>query len=335
MCMNGVEDKHLASSFTAEEKPIGLLYMAYGSPRSLEEVEAYYSLIRRGHRPSEEELAVLKARYETIGGSPLMALCEEQGKDLAGVLREAGLKVKLYFGYRFVEPSIATTMERMAKEGITQVIALACTPFSTPATLGPYKNSLAHEAKRYGIEYVLVPGWYEEPLWIDYWVKAIKELELKLETDTGREGTSKTRKRHYLFSAHSLPLSILTEGDAYVTQVEALTKAVAYESGLSQESFSLVWQSAGPRGQWLGPDISEAIKALALQEVKELMVIPVGFVTDHLEVLYDNDVECAALCKDLAMGYCRPPMPNVAPSAIEAMKEAVMNTIKLDQGGIL
>lgn len=299
------------------KKKIGLLVMAYGTPRSLDEVEAYYTHIRRGRKPSPEALADLIRRYEAIGGiSPLAKITEAQAKGLEDELnkRYSEYEFKAYLGLKHITPFIEDAVAEMKQEGIDEAISLVLAPHYSTFSVKSY-NERAHEtAAEQGMTIHSVDSWYDEPKFIDYWAKQLKELFATIENK---------EKTVVIFSAHSLPERILQLGDPYVDQLKETAELIAKAAKI--EHYTIGWQSEGNTPEpWLGPDVQDLTRTLHEEESYEAFVYcPVGFVADHLEVLYDNDYECKVVTDELKAGYYRPEMPNAKAEFIDCLATVV------------
>ncbi|GGE11838.1 ferrochelatase [Marinithermofilum abyssi] len=301
-------------------KTVGLLVMAYGTPRKPEDIEPYYTHIRRGHRPPEDQLQDLKDRYEAIGGiSPLAKITEEQAQKLEERLNEMhqDLRFKSYLGLKHIDPFIEDAVQQMHQDGIEDAVSLVLAPHYSTFSVKSY-NGRAHQAaeKLGGPRIHSVDSWYTEPKFIDYWAKQLQQ--------TFRQIPKGERDRAVvIFSAHSLPEKILKAGDPYPQQLEETAKLVAKAADIPH--YTIGWQSAGNTPEpWLGPDVQDLTRDLYREKgYTSFIYCPLGFVADHLEVLYDNDVECKMVTDELGVRYYRPEMPNAKPEFIQCLAEVV------------
>lgn len=299
------------------KKKIGLLVMAYGTPRSLDEVEAYYTHIRRGRKPSPEALADLIRRYEAIGGiSPLAKITEAQAQGLADELnkRYEQYEFKAYLGLKHITPFIEDAVAQMKQDGVDEAISIVLAPHYSTFSVKSY-NERAHEtAAEQGVTLYSVDSWYDEPKFIDYWAMQLKKTFAFIEN---KERTV------VIFSAHSLPERILQLGDPYVDQLKETADLIAKAAGIS--NYTIGWQSEGNTPEpWLGPDVQDLTRTLYEEKGYEAFVYcPVGFVADHLEVLYDNDFECKVVTDELKVKYYRPEMPNAKAEFIDCLATVV------------
>ncbi|NEU31530.1 ferrochelatase [bacterium LRH843] len=300
------------------KRKIGLLVMAYGTPRSKEEIEPYYTHIRRGRKPSEEALDDLTARYEAIGGiSPLAHITDDQAFGLERYLNEKQdeIEFKSYVGLKHIDPFIEDAVAQMKADGIEEAVSLVLAPHFSTFSVKSYNERAKEESKKIGGPVIhSVESWYKEPLFIKYWADQVKQT---IATITDMEKTC------VVFSAHSLPEKILAMGDPYPGQLQETADLIAAEAGIS--TYTIGWQSEGNTPDpWLGPDVQDLTRDLyEKHSYTSLIYCPVGFVADHLEVLYDNDYECKVVTDELGINYYRPEMPNAKPEFIQALAAVV------------
>ncbi|MGE7601969.1 ferrochelatase [Peribacillus sp. NPDC097675] len=307
------------------KKKMGLLVMAYGTPYTEEDIERYYTHIRHGRRPSEELIDDLKGRYKAIGGlSPLAKITAGQAEALEKQLNsiQDEIEFKAYLGLKHIEPFVEDAVQQMHEDGITEAISIVLAPHFSTFSVKSYNGRAQDEAAKFGMKIQSVESWYDEPKFIQYWVDQLKDVIGKM--------TLEERDNFALVvSAHSLPEKILQLGDPYPKQLEETAKLIAEGAGVS--NYAVGWQSAGQTPEpWLGPDVQDLTRDLYHEKAfKAFIYIPVGFVAEHLEVLYDNDYECKVVTEEIGAGYYRPDMPNVKPAFIDALATIVLN--KLDE----
>jgi ferrochelatase len=309
------------------KKQMGLLVMAYGTPRSTEEIEPYYTHIRRGRKPTPELLQELTERYEKIGGlSPLARITEEQANQLEATLNhmQDEVEFKAYLGFKHITPFIEDAVQQMHAAGIEEAISLVLAPHDSTFSAQSYNRRAQEESeKRGGPTIYSINSWYKEPSFITYWAQQLQNTLAQI-SETEREKTV------VIFSAHSLPKKILEMNDPYPEQIAENARMIAEQAGIAH--YTTAWQSAGRTPEpWLGPDVLEQIHLLHKEGVTSMVFCPIGFVADHLEVLYDNDYECKHLAEELGVHYYRPPMPNTHKLFIEALASAVIK--KLNREG--
>lgn len=307
------------------KKQMGLLVMAYGTPYKEEDIERYYTHIRHGRRPTDEALEDLKNRYEAIGGiSPLAETTNNQAKALEKHLNEMQdeIEFKLYIGLKHIEPFIEDAVKEMHDDGIEEAVSIVLAPHFSTFSIKSYNGRAKEEAEKLGgLKITSVESWYREPKFIQYWVEKVKETF---------EGMPEEEKQNaaLIVSAHSLPEKILQLGDPYPKQLQETADLIAEGAGV--KNVYLGWQSAGNTPEpWLGPDVQDLTRELfEKHQYKAFVYTPVGFVAEHLEVLYDNDYECKVITDELGVSYYRPPMPNTDPLFIDAMATTIMKLLK-------
>ncbi|MGA9289852.1 MAG: ferrochelatase [Anaerobacillus sp.] len=303
------------------KRTIGLLVMAYGTPRSENEIEPYYTHIRRGERPTEEMLQDLIERYEAIGGiSPLSDITKEQAQRLEDRMNEQfgeDVEFKSYLGLKHIAPFVEDAVRDMQKDGITEAISIVLAPHYSTLSVKTYNERARAEAGKKGYpDIYAIDQWYKEPKFIQYWVNQLQACLNQIDE-------AEKKKTVVIFSAHSLPEKILQEGDPYPSQLEETARHIAELAGI--EHYAIGWQSEGNTPDpWIGPDIQDLTRDLFEQEgYTGFIYCPVGFVADHLEVLYDNDYECQQMTDELGAKYHRPDMPNATDEFIEILATVV------------
>ncbi len=296
-----------------------VLLMAYGTPRHPEEIEAYYTDIRRGRPPTPEALADLVARYDAIGGiSPLAQLTEAQRDALQAALDErAPDTYRVDLGLKHADPKIEEATEALLADGVERIVGLVLAPHYSSYSIGQYLGRARAVAEPAGVPVGGVDSWATEPAFIDF-ISA--DLERRLEAvPTGSP---------VLFTAHSLPQRIIDGGDPYPDELRATAVAVAERLGLEEgRDWSIAWQSAGRTPEpWIGPDILEVIDSLAEEgSVPGVVVSAVGFVADHLEVLYDLDIEAADRAAGHGLAFARTACVNDDATVMGALADRVIS----------
>lgn len=303
------------------EKKSAILLMAYGSPDRNEDVEAYYTHIRGGRKPTQEELENLRSRYRRIGGhSPLLKVTNSTARKLEERLSEkGGLSVRVYAGMKHWHPYIAETFEEITKDGVEELTAIALAPHYSRMSIGSYQDAVRKTNDEHGgkVGVRFVDNWHLDSVFIEKWKGRI-ERALEKFPDTGRS------KIFFLFSAHSLPERILSWKDPYREQLLETEENLARELRLSKEQYGFAFQSAGHTSEpWLGPDILEKLKELDAGNWKSVLVVPIGFVSDHLEILFDIDVEAQDLAKGLGMHLERTDSFNDSDDFIDVLESVI------------
>jgi ferrochelatase len=275
-----------------------VVLMAYGSPERLDDVPAYYAHIRGGRPISPEHLEDLVARYRALGveqHNPLNALTEQ-----TRVALERQLGIPVFTGMKHWDPRIAEAADRAVASGADTVVGLVLAPHYSKLSIAGYRSQL-EDALAGRAELRFIESWHDFPPFVDFLADLVR-------------GTT----RHVVFTAHSLPARILAEGDPYQDQLYATARLVAEEAGIEDWSFS--FQSESPTGEpWLGPDILDHLEDLHARDVRSVLVCPVGFVSDHLEIRWDIDVEAKERAEQLEMDLERIEMPNANPVFISSL----------------
>lgn len=277
--------------------------MAYGSPATEADIGPYYTHIRGGRPPSPESLDELTGRYRAIGGSPLTEITRAQARALSE--RTA---IPAFAGMKHASPFIAGAVAEAKRAGIERLVGLPLAPHYARMSLGGYRKSLEQVWDR---ELIFVSGFHDHPAFID----AVGVLV--------REALAESRPERLFFTAHSLPARILAEGDPYRDQLLESCRLVA--QGLDLPEWEFAFQSASHTGEpWLGPDLLEAVERSGARDV---LVCPIGFVADHLEILYDLDIEAQAFARDRGIRIRRTPSFNVRPDFINALAQVVTDAL--------
>ncbi len=285
------------------ERSTGVLCMAYGSPATEADIAAYYTHIRGGRAPSPESIEELTQRYRAIGGSPLTEITRAQADALSA---RTGLPV--FVGMKHAAPFIADGAAEARRAGIEMLVGLPLAPHYAGMSLGSYEQSLR---RAWQGEMLFVPGFHDHPSFIS----AVQNLLM----DALKQG----QPDHLFFTAHSLPSRILVEGDPYRDQLLRSCRLVA--SGLDLPAWDFAFQSASRTGEpWLGPDLLEAVERSGARDV---MVCPIGFVADHLEILYDLDVEAQEFARSRGIRIWRTASFNARPDFIAALAAVVTDAL--------
>ncbi len=302
---------------------IGLLVMAYGTPAHMSELAAYYTHIRQGKPPSDEQLEALRKRYQAIGGSsPLARITHEQAQRLAQHLNDrfADRHFKPYPGFKHVRPFVEDAVQAMHADGVAQAISIIMAPHHSDSSTQSYSTRALDAAAQHAAPALYtIAHWHRQPRFAALWAARIRSM-LSALSGTQRQQTL------VLFSAHSLPAQAPGARD-YARQVIESARQIAAAAAIPHHEHA--WQSAGRTSEsWLGPDILDVIRQAWNQGgYRTFLICPIGFVADHLEVLYDNDVECRTLIEELGGRYLRPPMPNADDAFIACLGDAVADAL--------
>jgi len=299
----------------------GVVVMAYGTPAAPEDVEAYYTHIRRGRPPTQELLAELVDRYRAIGGiSPLAERTAAQLRAVADQLerREPGEYV-VRLGQKHAAPFIEDGVAELADLGVDRVVGLVLAPHYSGFSVGQYHGRAGEAAEAAGLPFGGVRHWHLTEAFIAHQSASVSDRLATL-----------PERSVVVFTAHSLPERVL-EGDPYPDELRASAAAIAERAGLERWSgWSLGWQSAGRTPEpWRGPDILEIIGDLADTGAAEgLLVVPQGFTADHLEVLYDLDIEAAGVAARRGLAFARTEVVNDDPGVASDLADLVVATAR-------
>jgi len=295
---------------------IGVLVMSYGTPESMEGIEEYYTHIRRGRAPSPEQLAELTERYEAVVGG-VFPLRENTNKQVEGLQQaldavEPGRYV-CYQGLKHARPYIEDGIAAMAADGIKRAISIVLAPHYSVMSVGSYNKRAQEKASELQIELACVESYHMHP-------KLLEALTDRVVSALSKFDRSQPLK--VLFSAHSLPVRIREMNDPYERQLMETSAAVAEKAGVADWEFT--WQSAGRTHEpWLGPDILDTLKTVADAGATQVLSAPIGFVSDHLEVLYDLDIEAKAAARELGVQLERIEMLNTDTFYMQTLAESV------------
>jgi ferrochelatase len=283
-----------------------VILMAYGSPERVADVPAYYADIRGGRPIAPELLDDLVARYRSLGiedSNPLNAITEATRRSL-----ENELGVPVFTGMKHWTPRIAEAVDAALEAGARRLVGLVLAPHYSRLSIGGYKT-LLHDAVAGRAEVTFVDSWHDDQGFVAFLADRIRDTDA-----------------HVVFTAHSLPARILDEGDPYKDQLLETARLVADTAGVEEWSFS--FQSESPTGEpWLGPDILDHLDDLAARGVDDVLICPVGFVSDHLEIRWDIDTEAQDKARELGIRVDRIEMPNDDPRFVRALGDIVRGAI--------
>lgn len=293
--------------------------MAYGTPENLSDVGPYYRDILGGRKPSPEAVAALVERYRAVGGrTPLLEVTRSVAGRLEDRLNQnAGESSwRVYVGMRHWRPYIAETVERIAADGVEELTALPMAPHYSCMSTGVYREAVARS-----MEHVTSPppvrfveSWHANPGFVSFIARRTRDALERFDAAPSDV--------EVLFTAHSLPARTVDDGDPYPQELAESAAAVAEAAGLATWRFA--YQSAARTGTpWLGPDILESIDQVAREGGKNVLVVPFGFVCDHLEILFDIDITAMQAAARLGVCLARIEMPNDSPEFVEALFDLV------------
>ena len=288
-----------------------ILVMTYGTPEdyTFEGVAKFFTNIRRGVRPSDEEINHLLKNYLRIEGSPLQEITLKEVNLLKEAVRD---EYQVYFANKFSSPYIPDVISKMEEDDIEECICLILEPHYSFYSIMGYERFIKSDK----IKFNIIKSWYKEEKLIEFWADEIKKI---IDTEVKNDSFK------VIFSAHSVPEIALKYNDPYVDQIFDMTKLIAEKIGLDKDNYTNTWQSESDIGMpWIKPDVLEYLRDQK-EHPKHYIFVPLSFISEHIEVLFDNDVECRELCEEFGVAYHRPPMPNYDTRLIEALVSAINN----------
>jgi ferrochelatase len=291
--------------------------MAYGGPESLEEIPGYLADIRAGRTTPRAVVEEVTESYRAIGGrSPLLEISRRQ---TAALQERLGERYRCYLGMRHWSPWIEDVVGQMLADGITHAVTLVLAPQFSALSVARYQQKVADGLELHGgrLEVEHVASYHDAP-------GLIAAFAARVEQGLARWPEPERGRVHVVFSAHSLPERVLASGDPYDAQCRETARLVAERAGLPEERWSWSYQSAGRSPEpWAGPDLGEHLEALAARGVRDVVCVPVGFLSEHVEILYDLDVRARAVAEELGLRLERPPALNDDPLLAETLAELV------------
>jgi len=300
-----------------------VLMLAYGTPDSVDGMACYLWDIRGGRPMSQEFIDEFKHRYSLIGGkSPLTALTYDQAKKTGQGLAERGYDLPVYVGMRHWSPWIKDAIGQMYIQGIEEAVAIVMAPHYSKMSIGKYWDKINEAQAEVGsaIKFSFVDAWYQQP-------KFLQAVEAHIRAGLEKFPAAEREQVKIVFTAHSLPARLTKMGDPYDDQLQDNARIVAERLGQVDWMFS--YQSAAETGEpWLGPQIEEVIVDLAQQGYKHMLVAPIGFVCDHVEILYDLDIEAKKLAEAHNIRLERIESMNSDPLFIGAVADAIVEKIE-------
>lgn len=286
-----------------------ILVMTYGTPEdyTFEGVAKFFTNIRRGVRPSDEEINHLLKNYLRIEGSPLQEITLKEVNLLKEAVQD---EYQVYFANKFSSPYIPDVISKMEEDNIEECICLILEPHYSFYSIMGYERFIKSDK----IKFNIIKSWYKEEKLIEFWADEIKKI---IDTEVKNDSFK------VIFSAHSVPEIALKYNDPYVDQIFDMTKLIAEKIGLDKDNYTNTWQSESDIGMpWIKPDVLEYLRDQK-EHPNHYIFVPLSFISEHIEVLFDNDVECRELCEEFGVAYHRPPMPNYDTRLIEALVSAI------------
>ena len=299
-------------------KTMGVLLTAVGGPNSLDEVEPFLVDIRGGRPATPELVAEFRERYAKIGGkSPLLQISAAQAKALEARLNRDGGSFRCYVGMRNWTPRILDVYARMVSDGIERIVVLPLTPYHSRRSVGAYFRAVQEAEAKVGtaVDLTYVDSWNTEPALIEAFAAKTRQALARLAAQGHRDPI-------VLFTAHSLPRKLMEEGDDYERELQETMARILAQ--LPPVRSGMAWQSAGRTPEpWLGPPLEDVLEDLSRVGEEAVLIVPFGFISDHLELLYDLDIEARGIAGRLGMAFDRADSLNTDPTFIDAMAAAV------------
>ena len=309
------------SRVSTTDAPVGVLLLTFGSAVTSADVPAYLRSVRSGGEPSDALVAEFKRRFDVIGRSPLIDISVAQAAALQRLLcaRDPDRAITVTAGMLHSEPWVVDALRELVDAGVTRVIAIVLAPQYSPLIFSGYERALAAAADEVapGITVHMAGAWHHTPSWIS-------SLSQRVDEALSRLDAAARDRLAVVFTAHSLPRPVVERDPGYMVQIDETIAAVANRVGLRPEQWTFAFQSAGHTPEeWLKPDLTEVLPTIRDGGSTDVLVVPVQFVTDHLEILYDIDVAAAEQARAAGMGFHRIAMPNADPHFIAALAEVV------------
>lgn len=295
------------------EPRLGVLLMTYGSPApNLDDIGEYLAAVRGGRPAPDELVAEFRRRYEVIGGSPLIPITRRQAAAVAERLRDEGVDATAAVGMRFSEPSIPAGLRQLTEAGCHRVSAIVMSPQYSELLMSGYRRALDAAVAELGDgapSVQLAPAWYGEPGFVAAIAERIGEGLERLPDDAP-----------VLLTAHSLPKRVADAEPAYLDQLRETAESVAAAADLPGERWTFCWQSAGHEpGEWMRPDFTDVLPRLRDDGHRSVLVAPIQFLADHLEILYDVDIGAREQAESAGMAFARIESLNLSPTFIGAL----------------
>ena len=303
--------------------PIGVLVMAYGTPASYDEVESFYTDVRRGRPPSAEQLADLQRRYAAVGGvSQLSVRTAEQVAGIQTALErlEPG-RYSCRYGAKHASPMIEQAIDLMAADGVAELVALVLAPHYSSGSVGEYLRRVTEKATALGMRAASIDDWHDHPVLVELLAERVRKAFAAVGAEPGDAETE------LLVTAHSLPRRIIEAGDGYERRLADTGRLVAAAAGVGR--WRVCWQSAGRTPEpWIGPDVLEVLRGLRAESVSGAVVCPAGFVSDHLEINYDLDIEAKGIAGELGLRFARTESLNADERLCAALAGLIQGTAR-------
>jgi ferrochelatase len=301
-----------------------VLLIAFGGPTSPDEIRPFLARVLRGHPVLPERIEEVVRHYQALGGrSPLNEITFRQAYSLEKVLKEKGLSLPVHVGMRHSRPFLRETLDSMAADGVRRALGFILSPHQTEASWERYQKNVEEARDELGgcapdIDYC--PGWHAHPLFIQALAEQVQRALEKIEA-------SKRQKTPLIFTVHSVPTAMAARSP-YVDQIQETSRLVAERLGYQRWLVAYQSRSGKPNDPWLEPDIGEVLRTLAAEGITDAVVAPIGFVCDHVEVLYDLDIEARTIADGLGLRFFRASSLNDHPTFIRMMAEVIEASVK-------
>ena len=301
-----------------------VLLIAFGGPTGPEEIRPFLTRVTKGIPIPPERIEEVVHHYEAVGGkSPLNEITFRQANALQESLKNRGSPLRVYVGMRNASPFFTETFKRMAADGMTRALGVILSSLRTEASWERYQQNVADARAAHGINAAEIDycgGWHDHPRFIQTWAEQIEVSLAKIEPD-------KRLTTPIIFTAHSLPVPMAARSP-YVEQLRESARLIAQELNHSHWSIAYQSRSGKPTDPWLEPDVGGLIRDLGSKGVSDIIVAPIGFVCDHVEVLYDLDIEAKQIAARSGVGFVRAACPNDHPTFIEMIADVIQDTMK-------
>ena len=307
---------------------LGVLLMTYGSPASPDDMPRYLAAVRGGREPSPEVVAEFRRRYELIGGSPLIPITAAQAAAVEAELRRRGVDARAEAGMRFSDPTITHAFRRLVADGCHHIVGIVMSPQHSDLLMKGYGRALGEASDAAGsvVDYTIAPPWYRNPSFVE-------SVALRITEALDRLPHGERHDAPVLLTAHSLPRCVADSEPGYLAQLRETAESVARAAGLPPDRWAFCWQSAGHEpGEWMKPDFADVIPELRAAGHRSLVVAPIQFLADHLEVLYDIDIGAREQAEAAGMRFARIESLNVMPRFVVALAEIALAASRTELG---
>jgi len=311
----------------ADPRRLGVLLMTYGSPADLDDMARYLTAVRGGREPAPELVEEFRRRYRMIGGSPLIDITKRQAAAVEDALKVGGIDARVRAGMRFSQPSIGSGLADLVEAGCEAVVGIIMSPQFSELLMSGYRRALIEACDALDTDpprVQLAPAWFEEPQFLAAVASRIRE-------GLARLPIAEQDRAPVLLTAHSLPRRIAEAEPQYLDQLRRTATLVADRAGLTQDRWHFCWQSAGHEpGEWMKPDFADLVPQLRDAGHRSVLVAPIQFLADHLEILYDIDIGARQQASEASMSFARIDSLNVHPQFIAALSRIAVGAARTE-----